>query len=74
MRRMHEASVTGIFVDHNDSNSRSGWSELQAYLIVTMAQDVSLDAEGLIKEFTDHQYGPASSADYGRTKPWPAER
>lgn len=60
MRLMHEAGVTGIFTDHNGFNSRSGWCELQAWLVYRLARDVDADAEALIAEFTDHVYGPAA--------------
>jgi hypothetical protein len=60
MRLMHEAGVTGTFTDHNGFNSRSGWSELQAWLVYRLTRDVNADADALITEFTDHVYGPAA--------------
>ncbi|HUT95309.1 MAG TPA: DUF4838 domain-containing protein [Thermoguttaceae bacterium] len=59
MRVMHQAGVTGIFADHHGFNSRSGWSELQAWLIYQLAQDVDADGDALIAEFTDQVYGHA---------------
>jgi hypothetical protein len=56
MRLMHKIGVRGIFLDHNGVNSRSGWSELQAFLVLKLAQDI----DALIEEFTDHMYGPAA--------------
>jgi hypothetical protein len=60
LRRMHEAGVRGIFLDHNGINSRSGWSELQAFLALKLSRDVNADADALIAEFTDHAFGPAA--------------
>jgi hypothetical protein len=37
MRLMHKAGVRGIFLDHHGVNSRSGWSELQAYLVLKLS-------------------------------------
>ena len=60
MRLMHRAGVTGIFTDHNGFNARSGWSELQQWLVLRLAQDINANADALIAEFTDHVYGPAA--------------
>jgi len=60
MRLMHEIGVRGIFLDHHGVNSRSGWSELQAYLVLKLSQDIDADAEALVVEFTDYVYGPAA--------------
>ena len=60
LRLMHEAGVRGIFLDHNGINSRSGWSELQAFLALKLARDIDADADALIAEFTDHAFGPAA--------------
>ena len=60
MRLMHRAGVRGIFLDHHGVNSRSGWSELQAWLVLKLAQDINADTDALIGEFTDHVYGPAA--------------
>ena len=48
------------FLDHNGINSRSGWSELQAFLALKLARDIDADADALIAEFTDHAFGPAA--------------
>ncbi len=61
MRLMHRAGVEGIFTDHRGVNERSGLSELQSYLIIKLMQDVNRDADALIREFTDHHYGPAAA-------------
>ena len=60
MRLMHQVGVRGIFLDHHGVNSRSGWSELQAYLVLKLSQDIEADTDGLIAEFTDHAFGPAA--------------
>ena len=60
MRLMHKAGVRGIFLDHHGVNSRSGWSELQAYLVLKLSQDIKADTDALIAEFTDHAFGPAA--------------
>ena len=39
VRLMHQAGVTGLFADHNGFNSRSGWCELQAWLVYRLARD-----------------------------------
>ena len=60
MRLMHQAGVEGVFTDHRGANDRSGLSELQSFLILKLMQDVNCDTDALIREFTDHQYGPAA--------------
>ena len=60
MRLMHQAGVRGIFLDHHGVNSRSGWSELQAFLVLKLSQDIAADTDALITEFTDHAFGPAA--------------
>ena len=60
MRLMHQAGVEGVFTDHRGANDRSGLSELQGYLIRKLMQNVNCDTDALIREFTDHQYGPAA--------------
>lgn len=60
MRLMHRVGVRGIFLDHHGVNSRSGWSELQAFLVLKLSQDIEVDTDALIVEFTDHAFGPAA--------------
>ena len=60
MRLMHQAGVEGVFTDHRGFNNRSGLSELQNYLLLKLMQDVNCDTAALIRDFTDHQYGPAA--------------
>jgi hypothetical protein len=61
MRLMHYAGVRGVFTDHKGVNQRSGFAELQSYLIFKLMQDVYCDAGEVIREFTDHHYGYAGS-------------
>ncbi len=60
MRLMHELGVAGLWIDHNGHRTRSGFSELQAWLIYKLSQDINLDDQELIAEFTDYMYGPAA--------------
>lgn len=60
LRLMHDVGVRGIFLDHQGVHSRSGWSELQAFLVLKLTQDINAETEALIVEFTDHLYGPAA--------------
>ncbi len=60
MKKMYSAGVRGVFVDHNGYLTRSGFSELQAWLIMKLAQDINRDPDALIKEFTDNQFGKAA--------------
>ncbi len=60
MKLMHEVGVRGVFLDHHGVNSRSGWSELQAYLVLKLSQNIEANTDGLIREFTDHAFGPAA--------------
>ncbi|MEA3402439.1 MAG: DUF4838 domain-containing protein, partial [Armatimonadota bacterium] len=59
MRLMHYAGVEGVFTDHHGINQRSGFYELQSYLIFKLMQDVNCDTDAVITEFTDHHYGAA---------------
>jgi hypothetical protein len=59
MRLMAYAGVEGVFTDHNGINQRSGFYELQSYLILRLMQDVDCDIEAVITEFSDHHYGAA---------------
>jgi len=60
VRKIHEAGGTGVFTDHNGMNERAGLSELQSYVLYKLMQNVDCDADAVIREFTDHQYGPAA--------------
>ena len=60
MRLMHKAGVRGIFLDHHGVNSRSGWSELQAFLVLKLSQDINAETDALISEFLGNAFGPAA--------------
>ncbi len=59
MRLMAYAGVEGVFTDHHGINERSGFYELQSYLIFKLMQDVDCDTDAVIADFTDHHYGAA---------------
>jgi hypothetical protein len=59
MRMMHETGVRWFFADHPFILWRSGFSELQRYLMVKLWQDIDCDTDAIIREFTDHHYGAA---------------
>jgi len=60
MRLMHKAGVRGIFTDHIGCLQRSGLSELQGFIFYKLMKDIDCDTTAIIREFTDHQYGPAA--------------
>ncbi|MCP5541869.1 MAG: DUF4838 domain-containing protein [Akkermansiaceae bacterium] len=60
LRLMHGIGVRGLFLDHNGVNSRGGWSELQAFLVLKLSRDIDADVDALIAEFTGHAFGPAA--------------
>ncbi|MGD8241098.1 MAG: DUF4838 domain-containing protein, partial [Armatimonadota bacterium] len=59
LRLMRDAGCSGVFIDHQGFNERSGFSELQAYLIMRLMRDVDCDADAVIAESTDYLYGSA---------------
>jgi hypothetical protein len=60
LKLMHQAGVTGLFIDHNGLQQRAGLSELQTYLLYKLMQDIHRDPDALIEEFTDNMVGPAA--------------
>lgn len=60
MRLMAKAGVKGIFTDHCSYNERGGWSELQQYVLFRLMKDINGDTEAVVREVTDHLYGPAA--------------
>jgi hypothetical protein len=62
MRMMKKAGVDGLFFDHaTDANwVGTNFAHLHTYVIYKLWQDIDCDVEGVIKEFTDHRYGPAA--------------
>ena len=60
LRMMHEAGVTGIFMEHGSGVLEGGnFTELLAALFFHLTRDIECDTDAVIREFTDHQYGPA---------------
>lgn len=59
VRMIHAGGGTGLFVDHSGLNARAGFSELQQHLILRLMDDIDADADAIIREFTDYQYGAA---------------
>ncbi len=60
MKVLYKIGVRGIFLDHHGINSRSGWSELQAYLVLKLSQNIEANPSELIRSFTNHAFGPAA--------------
>lgn len=60
LRLMAYAGVTGLFLDHPMIKSRSGFSELQRYLLFELMQDIDSDTDAIITEFTNYHYGAAA--------------
>ena len=60
MRLMHYAGVERVFTDHNLTRKRGNFVELQQYLLVKLMQDVNVDTDALIAEFTGNFYGSAA--------------
>lgn len=62
IRLMKKAGVNGTYFEHDVGVTEGfGFTELQTYLMLKLWQDTNLDANALIKEFTDFQYGKAAS-------------
>lgn len=55
-RTIHRAGANGFFTDHNGINQRSGFAEIQTYLLLNLMKDINCDTEKLTKEFTDYMY------------------
>jgi len=63
IRLMKQAGVEGVFLEfsHGACPGAIDFSELQVFIYNKLLQDVNRDVDGLIREFTDYQYGPAAS-------------
>lgn len=59
LRHMHDAGVRGVFSDHNGHLTRSGWAELQSYVLHRLMQDIDSDLDTIVRDFTDFHYGSA---------------
>ena len=64
LRLMKKAGVEGVFVEFSGGpyNAAINFTELQIYVYNKLLQDVNRDVSVLIREFTDHQYGPSAEA------------
>lgn len=60
VRLMKKAGASGVFADHNGIHDRSGFSELQTYLLCKLMQNTDCDTNAIIMDFTDHMYGAAA--------------
>ena len=61
IRLMHQAGVSGSFFEHDVGVTEgSGFSELQTWLMLKLWQNPDQDADRLIAEFLEYQYGPAA--------------
>jgi hypothetical protein len=62
LRLMKKAGVEGAFVEFSgDYNGAINFTELQIYVYNKLLQDIDRDVPALVREFTDHQYGPAAA-------------
>ncbi|MFA7160876.1 MAG: DUF4838 domain-containing protein, partial [Kiritimatiellia bacterium] len=59
---MHKAGVEGAYVEFSGGNYNGAidFTELQIYIYNKLLQDIDRDVPALVREFTDHQYGPAA--------------
>ncbi len=62
LRLMHRAGVEGVFIEQGSWAVPGGFNftELQKYIYVQLFKDIDRDVAAIIREFTDHQYGPAA--------------
>jgi len=62
IRLMKKAGVEGVFVEFGSGhyNAAINFTELQIYIYNKLLKDVNSDVPALIREFTDHHYGPAA--------------
>ena len=63
IRLMKAAGVEGISLEFDTLNVRTGngFADLQWYVYARLAKDTNADVPAIIKEFTDHAYGPAGA-------------
>jgi len=61
IREMVKAGMTHSYFEHNVGVSNMiGFTELQSFLILQLMKDSSQDADALIREFMEFEYGPAA--------------
>ncbi|MBT4816734.1 MAG: DUF4838 domain-containing protein [Lentisphaerae bacterium] len=62
IRMMHQVGVEGVYLEHASGVLEGGnFTELLTHLFLRLMRDVTCDTDAAIREFTDHQYGPAAS-------------
>ncbi len=62
LRLMHKVGLEGVFIEQGSMAVPGGFNftELQKYIYVQLFKDIDRDVADIIREFTDHQYGPAA--------------
>ena len=61
IREMVKAGMTHSYFEHNVGVANMiGFTELQSFLILQLMKDVSQDADALIREFMEFEYGQAA--------------
>ena len=61
VKLMKKAGVMGTCFEHNCGVSeKTGFTELQTYAMLRLFDDITLDPQVLVREFTDFEYGPAA--------------
>ncbi len=62
MRLMYKAGARGMYLEHASGVLEgANFTELLGYLFLKLSQDITCDTDAIIREFTDHQYGPAGA-------------
>jgi len=58
---MKRAGVMGMCIEHNCGVAeKTGFTELQTYAMLRLFDDITLDPQEIVREFTDFEYGPAA--------------
>ncbi len=62
IKEMKKLGVNGTYFEHDSGGitERTNFTELQSWLMLQCFKDCDQDVDGLIKEFTDFQYGKAA--------------
>lgn len=61
MKTIYDAGGRGFFADHCGYTNRTGFAELQAYIMMKLGQDIDKNPDTIIKEYTDYMFGDAAS-------------
>ena len=60
-RKLKDVGIEGVYVEHDSrSRDRSGFFELQSYLLLQLYRNPDIDAWVAVKEYCDVAYGKAS--------------